>query len=242
LVTTEYLGSERDGGFAELVTVPAANAQTVETPLSDAELATFPTAYATAMRMLERVNVRQGETIVVTGSSGGVGSALIQLAGLRGAHVIAITSAAKRQRAHDLGAAATIDRDSDDLIGDVRAVLPGPVGVVADVVAGPAFPDLLRMLGPLGRYVVAGAIAGPLVTADLRTIYLNQLQLVGSSFGTHEDFARLLKHINAGELAPLLAGTYPLRELRTAQEDFMAKNFFGKLVVLPDARTSGDSE
>jgi NADPH:quinone reductase-like Zn-dependent oxidoreductase len=234
LVTTEYLGSERDGGFAELVTVPAANAHRVDSAHSDAELATFPTAYTTAMRMLNRAAVRAGETVVVTGAGGGVGSALIQLAALRGARVIAITSASKRQRALDLGARAAVDRSSDDLVHDALVAAGEPIDVVADVVAGPLFPALVRMLGPLGRYVVAGAIAGPLVEADLRTLYLNQLQFVGSSFGTHEDFDRLLRHIHAGELIPLLAGTYPLAQLRRAQQEFVGKEFFGKLAIVPE--------
>ncbi|MEV0083060.1 alcohol dehydrogenase family protein [Saccharopolyspora sp. NPDC050642] len=233
LVDTAYLGSERDGGFAEFTTVPTQNAHQIDSDLGDAELATFPTAYATAMRMLNRAAVGAGETVVVTGASGGVGSALIQLATLRGARVVAITSDAKRERALRLGAQATVDRRAADLEAAVRAAV-GPVDVVADVVAGPSFPALLRMLGPLGRYVVAGGIAGPLVETDLRTVYLRQLQLIGSSFGTHEDFAQLLQHIARGELTPLLAGTYPLHELPEAQEAFAAKDFFGKLVITLD--------
>lgn len=228
LVNTEYLGSERDGGFAEFVTVPAANAHPVESSLSDAELATFPTAYATAMRMLNRADVGSGETVLVTGASGGVGSALIQLATLRGARVIAVAGAGKQERARELGAVDVIGRDALVEISD------DTVDVVADVVAGPSFPVLLRALRPLGRYVVAGAIAGPLVETDLRTVYLKQLWLVGSSFGSHDDFAQVLTHIRDGELTPLLAGTYPLRELHAAQEAFVAKDFFGKLVVVPE--------
>ncbi|MFC4565694.1 alcohol dehydrogenase family protein [Nocardiopsis mangrovi] len=234
LVDTAYLGSERDGGFAELVTVPAGNAHRVESPLSDAELATFPTAYTTAMRMLNRAAVSAGETVVVTGASGGVGSALIQLATARGAEVIAVVGAAKRDRALELGAIAAVPRDAADLGGQVRDAAAGrSIEVVADVVAGPAYSPLIGVLGPLGRYVVAGGIAGPVVEADLRTIYLRQLSLIGSSFGTHEDFAQLLAHIENGELRPLLAGEYPLRDLATAQAAFTAKGFFGKLVVRP---------
>lgn len=236
LVTTDYLGSERDGGFAEFVTAPAVRAHPVAGPLTDVELATFPTAYATAMRMLQRARLREGETIAVTGASGGVGSALIQLATARGARVTAITSAAHRERALALGAVGTADRSSADLAEAVRTTAGAPVDVVADVVAGPSFPALLRMLRPLGRYVVAGAIAGPLVETDLRTVYLRQLELIGSSFGTHEDFARVLHHITHGDLTPLPAKTYPLHELCRAQEDFAAKSFFGKLVIVPEER------
>ncbi|WP_026361510.1 zinc-binding dehydrogenase [Amycolatopsis nigrescens] len=230
LVRTDYLGSERDGGFAELVTVPAGNAHAVHSALSDAELATFPTAYTTAMRMLNRAAVRDGETVLVTGASGGVGSALIQLATNLGADVVAVVGAGKQEQARKLGASVTVDRNEPDLAG---ALDGRQVDVVADVVAGPAFAGLLRLLRPLGRYVVAGAIAGPLVETDLRTVYLNQLQLIGSSFGSHEDFAQVLAQIEGGGLRPLLAGTFPLAELGRAQAEFTGKGFFGKLVVEP---------
>jgi NADPH:quinone reductase-like Zn-dependent oxidoreductase len=231
LVTTDYLGSERDGGFAEFVTVPNGNAHVVDSELTDAELATFPTAYTTAMRMLNRAAVGPDETVLVTGASGGVGSALIQLATIRGARVVAVVGAGKQRQALDLGADATIDRD------EVSDALPEQsVDVVADVVAGPSFPALLNALRPLGRYVVAGGMAGPLVQTDMRTVYLKQVQLIGSSFGTHDDFARLLTHITAGEIKPLLAGTYPLRDLRAAQARFAGKSFFGKLVITAPER------
>lgn len=229
LVDTEYLGSERDGGFAELVTVPASNAYAVTTTLSDAELATFPTAYATAMRMLNRARVSRGESVLVTGASGGVGSALVQLAHARGAEVFAIASKAKADRVAELGARAVIDRDTTD----IAAELGVQVDVVADVVGGPSFGTLLDSLRPLGRYVVAGAIAGPEVQADLRTVYLNQLEVIGSSFGSHDDFAEVLALVESGDIKPLLSATYPLSQLAKAQAKFVAKEFFGKIVVQP---------
>lgn len=233
LVTTDYLGSERDGGFAELVTVPEENAHPVDSRLSDAELATFPTAYTTAQRMLNRAAVSAGETLLVTGASGGVGSALVQLGTARGARVVAVAGAGKEERAQKLGAAATVSRGSADLAEEV-ARAAGEVDVVADVVGGPSFPALLSVLGPLGRYVVAGAMAGPIVDTDLRTIYLKQIRLIGSSFGTHQDFADVIRAVDSGAVAPLLAGTYPLRDLPRAQADFVRKDFVGKLVVLPE--------
>jgi NADPH:quinone reductase-like Zn-dependent oxidoreductase len=230
MVTTAYLGSERDGGFAEYVTVPASNAHRIDSGLTDAELATFPTAYTTALRMLKRARVGNGDTVLVTGASGGVGSALVQLCAVLGADVIAVVGAGKEERVCELGARATVRRDTSDLSAAVRRVAP-EVDVVADVVAGPMFSSLLQVLAPLGRYVVAGAIAGPVVETDLRTVYLRQLELVGSSFGTHEDFAEVVEYAAEGRLRPLVAGSYPLADLARAQHDFVGKQFFGKLVV-----------
>ena len=236
LADTELLGSERDGGFADYVTVPAGNAHRIDSPLSDAELATFPIAYGTALRMLNRAELAEGETGRVTGASGGVGSALVQLAAVRGALPVAMVSAGKHDTARELGAVATVDRDPTDLAGALAGL--GPVDVVADVVGGPGFGGLLNILRPFGRYVTAGAIAGPVVEIDLRTVYLKQLRLVGSSFASHEEFAELVDILRngsptprTGRLRPLLAGAYPLPDLARAQADFVAKRFFGKLVI-----------
>jgi NADPH:quinone reductase-like Zn-dependent oxidoreductase len=236
LADTELLGSERDGGFADYVTVPAGNVHRIDSPLSDAELATFPIAYGTALRMLNRAELAEGETLLVTGASGGVGSALVQLAAVRGALPVAMVSAGKHDTARELGAVVTLDRDTTDLAGALAGL--GPVDVVADVVGGPGFGRLLNALRPFGRYVTAGAIAGPVVETDLRTVYLKQLRLVGSSFASHEEFAELVDILRAGRptvrtgrLRPLLAGAYPLPDLPRAQADFVAKRFFGKLVI-----------
>jgi NADPH:quinone reductase-like Zn-dependent oxidoreductase len=239
LVDCGLIGSERDGGFAEYVAVPAENAHAIESDLSDAELATFPTAYVTSLRMLNRARVSAGETVLVTGASGGVGSGLVQLARLRGARVIALVGSGKEDQARALGTELVITRDTGNLPAAVAKVAGGrPIDVVADVVGGDVFADLLNVLRPMGRYVSAGAIAGPVVRLDLRTLYLKQLELIGSTMGTHEEFASLVEHIASGRIKPLLARTYPLSDIRQAQRDFMNKNFFGKLVLIPN-RGSG---
>jgi NADPH:quinone reductase-like Zn-dependent oxidoreductase len=234
IIDADIIGSERDGGFAEYVAVPAENAHAVDSSLRDEELATFPTAYVTALRMLNRARVKENETVFVTGASGGVGSALLQLAKVRGARVVALVGPGKEDRARSLGAEATVTRGVTDLPGAVSGAAGGyPVDVVADVVGGEVFPDLLKVLRPLGRYVTAGAIAGPVVRLDLRTLYLKHLELIGSTVGTREEFAQLVGLVEKGALEPLLAGAYPLSEIRRAQEDFQRKDFFGKLVLVP---------
>ena len=234
LADAVIIGSERDGGFAEYVAVPAGNAHAIDTTLTDEELATFPTAYLTAEHMLNRARVTEGELVFVTGASGGVGSALLQLAGMRGARVVALVGPGKEETARDLSADSVVTRGVDNLS---EAALDAAEGrsfdVVADVVGGEAFPDMLQVLKPLGRYVTAGAIAGPMVNLDLRTLYLKHLEMIGSTIGTHEEFSDLVDYIENGKIKPLLAGVYPLSEIKQAQGDFEKKNFFGKLVLVP---------
>ena len=232
LANVDYIGHGRDGGFAEYCAVPAENAHIVETPLSDAELATLCCAYVTAERMLARAQVTGGEIVLVTGASGGVGTGLIQLARARGAVPVAVASARWADALLDLGAQAVIARESGDLGEAIRSTLGArPVDVVADVVAGPMFKSLLNALRPEGRYVTAGAIAGPLVELDLRTVYLKHLDLIGSTQGAREDFARVRDLVISGKIKPVLAGTYPLEDIARAQADFAAKDFIGKLVI-----------
>jgi NADPH:quinone reductase-like Zn-dependent oxidoreductase len=233
LLDAGIIGSERDGGFAELVSVPAQNARRIESELSDAELASFPTAYVTAERMLNRARVAAGETVLVTGASGGVGTALVQLAKIRGATVVAIVGAGKEDLVRDIGADAVVTRGHDVTSAVEQAAARAPVDAVADVVGGKQVGELLQLLRPGGRYVVAGAIAGPLVTVDLRTIYLKQLDVLGSTMGNRDEFAALVGHIESGRLRPLVWATYPLAELARAQADFQRKSFVGKLVAIP---------
>lgn len=234
LAEAELVGSERDGGFAEYVAVPASNAHAIDTSLTDEELATFPTAYLTAEGMLNRARVKEGETLLITGASGGVGSALLQLARARGARTVALVGAGKEERARELGAGAVITRGEGVLSEKVFEAMAGcGVDVAADVVGGGAFSELLKALKPFGRYVTAGAIAGPLVDLDLRTLYLKYLELIGSTMGTRKEFADLVGYVERGEIKPLLAGVYPMSRIHEAQSYFEEKSFFGKLVLVP---------
>ncbi|MFG1495676.1 alcohol dehydrogenase family protein [Saccharospirillum sp. HFRX-1] len=234
LADIDYIGHGRDGGYAEYQSVPSANAYEINAPLSDAELATFCCAYLTAEQMLERAQLSQGERVLVTGASGGVGSAIIQLARVRGAIPYAVSSAGKEAALKEIGAEAVILRDTADLVAEVESVVGAPIDVVADLVAGPMFNDLLRILRPEGRYTTAGAIGGPVVELDLRTMYLKQLQLHGSSQGTRTDFRRLVRYIENGQIKPLLDRTFKLSDFHEAQRTFISKTYIGKLVVVPD--------
>lgn len=246
LADIDYYGHGRDGGYAEFMAVEASNAHTVKTDMDDAERATFSCAYQTGEHMLERAHVQTGERVLVTGASGGVGSAIVQLCRARGAIPYAVTSRGKERSLLDLGAEAAIARqdfqtpsgtDEGRFIEAVESATKGePIDVVADLVGGDLFNGLLRILRPEGRYATAGTIGGAVVSLDTRTLYLKHLQLHGSSQGTRDDFKRVLTYIEQGKIKSLLSRTYKLSELHRAQEDFAAKAFVGKLVVVPDRK------
>ena len=229
-----YLGSERDGGFAQFCSVPAVNVHPVDSSFSDVELASFPCSWSTAEHMLTRSRLRAGETVVVTGASGGVGTALVQLAKLRAARVIAVAGAVKADAVTALGADAVVDRAVDDLADAVAEAAGGPVDVLADVVGGPAFAPLLEVVRRGGRYTTAGAIAGPMVDLDLRTLYLNDLEFHGCTVYDPAVFEALVGHIERGEVRPVVGGTFPLVDICAAQEAFLAKAHVGALVLTVD--------
>lgn len=228
------LGSEYDGGFAGYTVAPLGQVHDVhESPLTDEELACLPIAYGTALGMLERAGIGAGETVLVTGSSGGVGVALTQVAAARGARVIAVTTSAKAAAVRDLGAHEVVLRDAADLAGQVVALAPGGLDAVADVAGGPAMTGLLGLLRDGGRWVVAGAVAGPVISLDLRRLYLHNLRLIGSTMHTREHFASLVELARTGDVRPPIAARFPLTEIHRAQERFAQGDHVGKIVLLP---------
>ncbi|MFC6688483.1 alcohol dehydrogenase family protein [Jhaorihella thermophila] len=220
------IGSEIDGAFAQYCLMREDDLYDVTVaPLSDVELGAMPCAYGTAEGLVTKAGVQPAERVLVTGASGGVGMAAVQLCTLRGAHVTGVAAPSKADAVRQAGAVEVIGRDD-----------PLPENTfhrVIDVVGGDRWADLLRALRPGGHYAASGAIAGPMVTGDLRDIYLKDLTLHGSTFQPVEVFARLVDVINAGRLKPLVSQTYPLQDIHAAQADFEAKRYPGKLVLIP---------
>ncbi|WP_129113845.1 zinc-binding dehydrogenase [Halegenticoccus tardaugens] len=234
LVNADLIGSERNGGYAEYAAVPAENAHQIDSSFSATELATFPTAYVTAERMLNRANVGAGDDVFVTGASGGVGTGLIQLARRRGAHVLGLTSSEKADSVRELGADEVVARDEETVPTVIENWTgDGRVDVVADVVGGELFQEFVETLRPGGRLVTAGAVAGPVTEIDLRTVYLKQVHIVGSTMGTRSEFQDLVRYIEDGDIEPLLAETYPLPEIHEAQRHFCRNDYAGNIVVEP---------
>lgn len=216
------MGSECNGGFARYCVVRSIDALAVACGWSDLELATLPCAYSTAEGMLQRASVG-AERVLITGASGGVGAAAVQLAKMRGAHVTAVTSGAKADALQDLGADETLSRDDSPP--------RGAFDVLVDLVAGPSFPKMLDGLADFGRYVCSGAIAGPIVELDVRKLYLRDLSFFGATHQPDTIMQDLIRYVEAGKLRPAVAQSFALRDLKAAQAAFGAKTYVGKIAI-----------
>ena len=224
----QTMGSEVDGGFAQYCVAKAKESFPINCDWSDIELASIPISYSTAEGMLCRTDIEK-EIILITGASGGVGSAAIQLAKIRGATIIAQCAPDKASSLKNLGADQIVYR-SDNL---VRVLGENSVDVVVDLVGGSSWPQLLDIIKPGGKYVTSGAIAGPIVDLDLRSLYLKDLTLYGSTVNDPFVFENVIRYIEEGQIKPLVAQSFPLKEIHKAQKVFMEKKFIGKLVLIP---------
>ncbi len=219
------IGSEYDGAFAQFCAVPVRHLHDVtQSPLDDVALGAVPCAYGTAANLLARAGVAAGEAVLVTGASGGVGFAAVQLALRRGAAVTGQCAAARSGPLRGAGA-AILDREADPP--------PNSFDVVVDLVGGPRWARRIAALRPGGRYAVSGAVAGAEVAGDLRTIYLNDLTLLGCTHQSPETFAALVAMVNTDPPQPPVGRTYPLGDIVEAQADLVAGRYPGKLVLLP---------
>ncbi len=220
-----WMASDFDGAFAEYVTVAASEVFPVDCDWTDAELGSIPCAYGTSENMLHRAGVDGADHVLVTGASGGVGSATVQLAKRRGARVTAVASASKAAAVRALGA--------DDVIARGEPIPTDTFTVAVDNVAGPAFAAVLGSLRRGGRYVSSGAIGGPIVELDMRTMYLRDLRLIGSTAWDEPVFPNLVGYIERGEIRPVVAKTFPLVDIVAAQQEFLEKAHVGKFVLIP---------
>lgn len=224
-----WIASDFDGAFAQFVKIAAEEVFPVNCDWTDAELGTIPCAYGTAENMIHRAKVTDTDHVLVAGASGGVGSAVVQLAKRRGARVTAIAGKEKMEAVQEIGADRVIPRGEDV----VEALGEKSVNVVIDNVAGPTFDEMMQVLKTGGRYASSGAIAGPLVSLDMRVFYLKDLTLIGCTAWDKPVFPNLISSIEKGEIKPLLAKTFPLEKIAEAQQEFTKKVHVGKIVLIP---------
>jgi NADPH:quinone reductase-like Zn-dependent oxidoreductase len=248
-LTPDYYGHGADGGFAEYIAVPSDQFHQVENAeLADAELASMGMcSYQTAMHMLTSARVKAGERILVTGASGGVGTALLQLCRIMGAVPYALSQGDKADALTALGAEAVLDRsDMANFTERAKAVTGGhPFDAVMDLAGGEmtnAFIDamIFNMNGrdDYPRLSIAGASAGNISEIMWTKIYLYQVQVFGVSHGTREEAEQLVAWIRSGQLKPVLHGAFRLSELHRAERYFVDRgsNYLGKIVIVPDSQ------
>ncbi|MDI5890583.1 zinc-binding dehydrogenase [Halomonas rhizosphaerae] len=248
-LTPDYYGHGADGGFAEYVAVPSDQFHHVPNPeLSDAELAAMGMcSYQTAYHMMTSARVSAGERILVSGASGGVGTALIQLCRIVGAVPYAVSQQEKAEALKALGAEAVIDRG--DLAGFAERVLEAtggaPIDAVMDLVGGEMtdrFIDTMiqdmKARTTYPRLSIAGASGGNISEILWTRIYLYQVQIFGVSHGTRAEAEQLIAWIRAGELRPVLHAAFRLSDLHQAERYFVSRgsNFLGKIVIVPDSQ------
>jgi NADPH:quinone reductase-like Zn-dependent oxidoreductase len=232
----DVLGRGRPGGYAEYVTVPAANVLPYPDRLPFERAAAAPLVFLTAWHMLvTRAHLRAGEDVLVIGAGSGVGSAAVQVARLLGARVLATAgSPAKLERARALGAHETIDHSREDLAARARELTARKgVDVVFEHVGGRVFEAGVAALARDGRLVTCGATTGGKVSLDVNVLFGRHLSLLGSWMGRRSDMVAVLGHLASGALEPVVDTVMPLAEARRAHERLESREHFGKVVLVP---------
>ena len=248
-LTPDYYGHGADGGYAEYVALPSDQFHHIPNPdLADAELASMGMcSYQTAYHMLTSANIQAGERVLVTGASGGVGTALIQLCRIIGAIPYALSQKDKADPLLKLGAEAVLDRtDMDSFVDRVKAETGGkPLDAVMDLVGGDMTDRFIDAMifdmnarSTYPRLSIAGASGGNISEILWTRIYLYQVQIFGVSHGTREEAEQLMRWIRSGDLKPVLHGAFRLSELHRAEEYFVNRGskYQGKIVIVPDAQ------
>jgi NADPH:quinone reductase-like Zn-dependent oxidoreductase len=235
-VPFQLLGEHTQGGFAEYAIVPADNLLEIPDDFPFTEAAAAGLVFVTAWSaLISRAALRAGETVLITGASGGVGTAAIQVAARAGAKVFAVTSgAAKVRLCQELGAHVVYDRSEVGFSREVwRDTYKKGVNVVFDTVGESVWTDCLRSLAPCGRLVTSGATTGSRAVTELRLVFWKQLSILGSTMGSPTEFRRVMRLIFDGSLNAVIHEVMPLAEARRAHELLENGEVFGKVVLVP---------
>lgn len=230
------IGEHVSGGFAEYIAVPARNVLTIPDYFTFEQAAAVPLVYQTAWRgLIRRGSLRPGETVLITGGSGGVSTAAIQIAKLAGAYVFAVTAGAEKvRRLQELGADVVIDRREAELSKQIwKETEKRGVDLAFDSVGETLWPDIIRALARDGRLVTYGATTGPRGQVEIRLTFWKQLQIIGSTMASRSEFEEVMALVFQGELEPVIDVVWPIDKIRQAHERLEAGAQLGKIVLTP---------
>jgi NADPH:quinone reductase-like Zn-dependent oxidoreductase len=231
----DVLGYQSDGGYAELVRVPAANLIALPEAIDFVTAAAFPLAFITAWHMLmTRAQMTERDTVLVLAAGSGVGQAAVQIGKAFGARVIATAGGeAKLAKARALGADEVVDHYRDDLVACVRKWTGRKgVDIVIEHVGAATWERSVRCLARGGRVVTCGATTGHAATLDLRHLFARQLSFIGSYMGTKSELIRASALFFAGSVRPVVDRTFALSEAGHAQRHLESGSQFGKVVLV----------
>lgn len=230
------IGEHIRGGFAEFAAVPATNVHPIPDHMSFEDAAAVPLVYQTAWRgLVGRGRLEAGESVLVTGASGGVSTAAIQIAKHIGATVFAVTAGPeKAARVRELGADHVIDRLESDFSKEVwKATDKRGVDMAFDSVGEAVWPDLLRALARGGRLVTYGATTGPAGQVEIRLTFWKQLQIIGTTMSSVSEFDAVMSLVFKKKLKPVIDVVRPLEDAHEAHRRLEAGEQFGKIVLTP---------
>ena len=232
-VEYDVLGLRSDGGYAELVSVPAENVIAIPPHVDFVAAAAFPLTFLTAWHMLmTRAGLREGDVVLVLAGGSGVGQAAIQLARHFGARVFATSAPSKADRTRALGAEAVFDHYAGDFSKEVKRLTGGRgADIVVEHVGEATWDRSVRSLATGGRLVTCGATTGHAAALDLRHLFARQLSLLGSYMGRFDELKAAVPLLFEGKVAPVIDEVFPLERAADAQRRLEARGQFGKIVL-----------
>jgi len=229
----KYFGMHINGSYCEYVAVPAENCIRIPNEISFEEAACLPIAGLTAYSGLVNVGrLKEKETFMIWGGSGGMGTMAIQIAKASGAIVVATcNSDEKVEFLKNLGADYVFNRETDDIVTEVKALFPKGIDLILDYVGPATFDKSFQLVATGGKIILCGMITGREVTFNIQQTYFRQISICGFYLGAMHDFYNLMQLVIAGEVKPIIHKVYDLKDIQQAHKDLDEGNFIGKLVV-----------
>ena len=237
-LTYAMVGENTDGAYAQLLKVPSHIVLPIPDSISFEDAAAAPLVFMTAWSMMvNKGNIRPGEDVLILGAGAGVGTAAIQIAKMLGCRVFATASTEEKlQRAKQLGADFLINYRTEEFDKKIRDLTNRRgVDVVVDYIGADTWVRSLRSARRGGRVLTCGATTGFAPQTDLRQIFFRQVQVIGSTMGSHREFLDVMKCVFRGQLKPVIDRVLPLEEARKGHELIEARAVFGKIVLTPQS-------